>query len=49
MHPAIDPTPARTARSGYRCGMPATPPTHALSPAAAGLAWGLLAAAIWTV
>ena len=23
--------------------------THALSPAAAGLAWGLIAAAIWTV
>ena len=29
--------------------MPATPPDRALSPAAAGLAWGLLAAAIWTV
>ncbi len=29
--------------------MSTSPPTPALSPAAAGLAWGLLAAAIWTV
>ncbi|HET9205263.1 MAG TPA: DMT family transporter [Burkholderiaceae bacterium] len=29
--------------------MPAPPKTHGLSPAAAGLAWGLTAAAIWTV
>jgi drug/metabolite transporter (DMT)-like permease len=34
---------------GYRRGMPAPPAARSWSPAAAGLAWGLLAAAIWTV
>lgn len=34
---------------GYRPPMPAPPSTRLLSPAATGLAWGLLAASIWTV